>query len=65
MHFSTAFVVAASAALVQAATIEVQVGNGALTFVPNDIKANIGDVVEFSFFPKVHTYRSLSYTQSS
>jgi plastocyanin len=64
MHFSTAFVVAASAALVQAATIEVQVGNGALTFIPNDIKANIGDVVEFSFFPKVHILPSPAHKSS-
>jgi hypothetical protein len=55
MYFSTAHLAAASAALAQAAiTIPVQVGKGgALTFVPNDIKANVGDSIEFSFFPKV------------
>lgn len=62
MYFSTAHLAAASAALAQAAiTIPVQVGKGgALTFVPNDIKANVGDSIEFSFFPKNH-----SVTQSS
>jgi len=52
MHFSTALAAAASAALAQAVTIPVTVGNGALRFVPNDITANIGDQIEFSFFPK-------------
>ncbi|KAH8769745.1 Cupredoxin [Hyaloscypha finlandica] len=62
MYFSTVLLAAASASLAQAATtIPVQVGNGgALTFVPNDIKANVGDSIEFSFFPKNH-----SVTQSS
>ncbi|PMD40243.1 Cupredoxin [Hyaloscypha variabilis F] len=60
MHFSTALAAAASAALAQAVTIPVTVGNGALKFVPNDITANIGDQIEFSFFPKNH-----SVTQSS
>jgi plastocyanin len=56
MYFSTVLLAAAFASLAQAATtIPVQVGNGgALTFVPNDIKANVGDSIEFSFFPKVH-----------
>jgi hypothetical protein len=53
MYFSTALVAAASAAIATAATISVEVGNGALTFSPNDIKANVGDSIEFSFFPKV------------
>jgi plastocyanin len=56
MYFSTALVAAASAAVATAATISVEVGNGALTFVPNDIKANVGDSIEFSFFPKVHPF---------
>jgi len=60
MHFSTAVLAAASAALAQAATISVAVGNGSLTFSPNDIKASVGDSIEFSFFPKNH-----SVTQSS
>ena len=55
MYFSTALVAAASAAVVTAATISVEVGNGALKFSPNDIKANVGDSIEFSFFPKVLT----------
>ncbi|KAE9367354.1 Cupredoxin [Stipitochalara longipes BDJ] len=61
MYFSTALAAAASVALAQAVTIPVTVGDGGLLkFVPNDIQANVGDQIEFSFFAKNH-----SVTQSS
>ncbi|KAE8454129.1 hypothetical protein EG329_005053 [Mollisiaceae sp. DMI_Dod_QoI] len=59
MRFSTASVVAA-AATASAQTIQVAVGQNGLTFSPSDIKASVGQSVEFSFFPKNH-----SVTQSS
>ncbi|TEA12183.1 putative GPI-anchored cupredoxin [Colletotrichum sidae] len=33
----------------------VKVGDGGLTFSPNDIKAAVGDVVEFHFYPRAHS----------
>jgi hypothetical protein len=66
MFFSTALLAAASAVLAQAATtIPVQVGNGALTFVPSDIKANVGDSIEFSFFPKVGLLSLFHYSKTN
>jgi len=33
----------------------VQVGNGGLTFSPNSFNASIGDIVEFQFYPPLHS----------
>jgi hypothetical protein len=63
MHFSSTLLIAASAALAQAATISVAVGNGSLTFSPNSIQANVGDTVEFSFFPKVNPISISPFSQ--
>jgi plastocyanin len=40
---------------IRAATIAVTVGNGGLKFDPPFVNASIGDVVNFTFFPKVST----------
>jgi plastocyanin len=65
MHFSTTLLIASSAVLAQAATISVAVGNGSLTFSPNDIKANVGDTIEFSFFPKVFSLSFFPQTEAN
>jgi plastocyanin len=43
------------------ATISVAVGNGSYVFSPNSIKANVGDIVEFDFFPKVTSFTPYSH----
>jgi len=66
MHFSNLIlgVAALAAATVQAATINVEVGEGtSLIYSPNDITANIGDQVVFSFNPKVRV-RFLTQTST-
>jgi len=60
MRLSTASIVAVAASASAADTIQVAVGQNGLTFTPSDIKASVGQSVEFSFFPKNH-----SVTQSS
>lgn len=60
----TSLLVAGLAAIAQAVTIPVQVGANGLTFTPNDIKANVGDFVEFSFFPKVCLHHLFIATSS-
>ncbi|OLN87592.1 putative GPI-anchored cupredoxin-like protein 2 [Colletotrichum chlorophyti] len=39
----------------------VKVGDGGLTFSPNDIKAAVGDVVEFHFYPRAHSVAQSSF----
>jgi plastocyanin len=52
---STGSVAAEMAAGGMVATHVVQVGgpNGSLTFSPDNVKANVGDLVQFQFHPKV------------
>ncbi|KAH8653106.1 Cupredoxin [Tricladium varicosporioides] len=61
MQFTTTTVLALVASA-SAATIKVKVGDGALVYAPNDIKAAVGDSVEFSFFPKNHTVTQSSFS---
>jgi len=46
---TSAILTAVLAMQARAATITVMVGQGGLTFTPNEVKAAIGDVVEFQF----------------
>ncbi|KAK1593758.1 Cupredoxin [Colletotrichum navitas] len=55
MHASTVLAAVLPAAAVMGATHVVKVGDGGLTFSPNDIKAAVGDLVEFQFYPKAHS----------
>ncbi|KAK1976602.1 Cupredoxin [Colletotrichum cereale] len=55
MHASTVLAAVLPAAAVMAATHVVKVGDGGLTFSPNDIKAAVGDSVEFHFYPMAHS----------
>ncbi|TVY89662.1 putative GPI-anchored cupredoxin [Lachnellula willkommii] len=57
----TSSLVLAFAAAASAATIKVSVGQNGLTYTPNDITANVGDSVEFDFFPKNHTVTQSSF----
>jgi plastocyanin len=46
---------AALSSLASAATVKVLVGSGGLKFVPNDIKAAVGDSIEFQFGATLHS----------
>ncbi|RDL34460.1 uncharacterized protein BP5553_07588 [Venustampulla echinocandica] len=61
MQFTTLNVLALAASAT-AATFKVAVGENGLTYSPNDIKANVGDSVEFSFFPANHTVTQSSFS---
>lgn len=64
MHFSTLSFVSALAATASAVkTIPVTVGLGGLIYNPSDIKADVGDSVEFSFYPKNHTVTQSSFAK--
>lgn len=54
MHFSKIALVAA-ATVASAKTIRVDVGKDGLTYTPADIKAAVGDQIEFHYFPKAHS----------
>ncbi|PNP43756.1 hypothetical protein TGAM01_v209508 [Trichoderma gamsii] len=54
MLFSTLAVTAFSA-VASAKTIRIDVGQGGLTFTPNDITAAVGDILEFHYHPKNHS----------
>lgn len=56
--------VALAAATVSATTIKVTVGSAdgkSLTYTPNDITADVGTLVEFTFLPKNHTVTQSSF----
>ena len=54
MQFSTSVSLLAVAASYASAEIhKVAVGQNGLTFTPNNLDAQVGDFVEFAFFPKV------------
>ena len=57
MYFSPIVVtlasVVATATAQEGTTIQVTVGKGGLVYSPNDIIAEVGTNIEFSFFPKV------------
>ncbi|KAF4624883.1 hypothetical protein G7Y89_g13283 [Cudoniella acicularis] len=59
MQFTVSSILALAASAT-AATIQVAVGQNGLTYTPNNITASVGDLIQFSFFPKNH-----SVTQSS
>ncbi len=52
----------ATASLAAASTIPVLVGKTGLTFEPNTIHANPGDVIEFQFFAKNHSVVAGDFT---
>jgi len=57
MYFSSTLVtlaaVVATATAQEGTTIQVTVGKGGLVYSPNNIRAEVGTNIEFSFFPKV------------
>ncbi|KAH9210749.1 Cupredoxin [Leptodontidium sp. 2 PMI_412] len=53
--------VVATATAQEGTTIQVTVGKGGLVYTPNDIKAEVGTNIEFSFFPKNHTVTQSSF----
>ncbi|KAG4431676.1 hypothetical protein IFR05_012842 [Cadophora sp. M221] len=65
MYFSSTLVtlaaVVATASAQEGTTIQVTVGKGGLVYTPNDIKAEVGTNIEFSFFPKNHTVTQSSF----
>ncbi|KAK5987578.1 putative GPI-anchored cupredoxin [Cladobotryum mycophilum] len=54
MHFTTITTIALSA-LASAKTIRIDSGKDGLTFSPADIKADVGDILEWHFFPQNHS----------
>ncbi|KAH8816034.1 Cupredoxin [Xylogone sp. PMI_703] len=54
MYRSVASLVAVAAA-VNAATIDINVGQTGLSFSPNSVTAQVGDVLQFHFFPGGHS----------
>jgi len=63
MRFTVASTLAAIAAATSAsaANVQVQVGNGGLTFTPSSVNASVGDTVSFVFYPKNHTVTQSSF----
>lgn len=53
--FSFVAATALLASSASAATISIAVGEIGLTFSPNSATAAVGDVLEFTFYPKNHT----------
>jgi len=51
----------AAATFASAADMQVQVGNGGLTFNPSSVTANVGDTISFVFYPKNHTVTQSSF----
>ena len=47
--------------LVWGKTIDVTVGNGGLVFSPSIVTADVGDKVDFHFFPKNHSVVQSSF----
>jgi plastocyanin len=47
-----------------ATTIPIKVGNGQLTFDPSSTTAQVGDVLEFHFFPRNHSVVQGSFDQA-
>ncbi|EQB56238.1 hypothetical protein CGLO_03775 [Colletotrichum gloeosporioides Cg-14] len=59
---TTASAAAASSSSSASGTVHVvKVGDGGLTFSPNDVKAAVGDTVEFHFYPKAHSVAQSSF----
>jgi len=65
MYFSSTLVtlaaVVATATAQEGTTIQVTVGKGGLVYSPNNIRAEVGTNIEFSFFPKNHTVTQSSF----
>ncbi|KAH6679223.1 Cupredoxin [Halenospora varia] len=57
--------VAGLAAAVNAAAISIAVGNGGLTFSPNDVKAAVGDTLQFHFYSGAQSHNVVSGTFES
>lgn len=54
MHFST-LATAALVAHASAKVVTVSVAQNGLAFTPNNIKADVGDTLEFQFYPAQHS----------
>jgi plastocyanin len=54
MHSTLSILVLALGTLGSAKTISVDVGKAGLKFDPNNFKADVGDEIEFEFYPQDH-----------
>ncbi len=54
MHFTTA-AIASLVGAASAKTIKIDVGEGGLVFNPKNSKADMGDMLEFHFYPPQHS----------
>jgi plastocyanin len=55
MHTPTLTTFSAVAALAAGAKIQIAVGKDGLVFTPNSVTAAMGDVIEYQFFPPIHS----------
>ena len=60
---SSAFSVGTSTGQVVVHAVKVGNANGSLTYSPNNIKANVGDMVQFQFAPNNHTVTQSTFAQ--
>ncbi|KAL6798969.1 Cupredoxin [Trichoderma sp. SZMC 28013] len=58
----TSLAVATLSAVASAKTIRIDVGMSGLTFSPNDIKASVGDILEFHYYAKNHSVVAADFT---
>lgn len=63
MHFTNAIVIAGAAVAAAKQTIRVDVGKDGLTYGPADLKAAVGDDIEFHFYPKNHTVTQSNFKE--
>ncbi|CAI6334543.1 unnamed protein product [Periconia digitata] len=63
MRFSIFTAATALVSSVYAADHLVVVGNGSLTFEPNNVKAVVGDTVTFKFWPKNHSVAQAAFAK--
>ncbi|KAF1995485.1 Cupredoxin, partial [Amniculicola lignicola CBS 123094] len=67
MRFSTVFASSALVATALSATITVSVGkkgeSADITFTPSSVKAAVGDIVQFKFWPKNHSVAQAAFAK--
>ena len=63
MNGTTTLALTLSPLLAYAATHSVTVGQNGLSYSPNNIKAAVGDKVDFNFFPKNHSVVASSFAK--
>ncbi|KAJ2977665.1 hypothetical protein NQ176_g4242 [Zarea fungicola] len=63
MHFTNAVVIAGAAVASAKQTFRVDVGQSGLTYSPNNTIAQVGDDIEFHYYPLNHTVTQSSFAK--